>query len=133
MFVLGHFRIILVKTLLLVESKPKMNGCIQPIGIVLYLMNIIMELGEKMQRSYLKLKIKKKCNLMTVKAEITLMKIQCLSPQTTIYIYREHHLEPSLLVNLLKSKFSTGHIPMSKKQKKNGKKKTIHTHHYQEW
>ena len=40
--------------------KTKMNGYMQPIGIVLFLTNIIMELGAKMQRIFLKQKIKKK-------------------------------------------------------------------------
>jgi hypothetical protein len=39
--------------------KPKMNGYMQPIGIVSFLTNTILELGEKMPKIYLKQKAKR--------------------------------------------------------------------------
>src|SRR5690606_30219938 len=106
-----------------------------PIGIVSYLMNTTMEHGGKTPKNSLKQKAKKNWNLEKVKASNTLMKNQCPSLPTIIYIYHAQHFVPLLRVSLSKNKSSTGPIQTSKEQNLSGiiLKATILMLPYPEW
>src|SRR5574344_1925988 len=56
-----------------------------------------------------------------------------LSLPTTIYIFLELHSAQSTVVSLSRNKYSTGHIPTSKKQKPIGRAAIIHMLLSHEW
>ena len=126
-----HFKIIWAK------AKPvglnlKMNGYTPLTGIVWFLMNITTGHGETRRKTCLPIAIGKKNNPNNSKPKsmtwswihpTILMRTCCRLPPITTFIYRVRHSVPSIRASLLKSKFSTGRIPMSKKPKMRGKAK----------
>ena len=113
----------------------KMNGYTLSIGIVWFLMNITTGRGATRRKISLLITIGRKSNPSNKKLKntkwslirpTTLMK-NCyqLLPITT-FIYRVRHSVPSIRASLLKSKFSTGRIPMNKRQKIRGRVKITH-------
>lgn len=88
-------------------------------GISLSLTSIISAHGVKMRKSSLKIPMKKQKrilmqkNIRRKKQETHIMKPSCPFPQAIISIFRERLSVLSIAVNLSRSRYSTGHIPMN--------------------
>jgi len=109
-----------------------MNGYTPLTGDVRFLMNITTERGETRRKTCLPIAIGKKNNPSNSKPKsmtwnwihpTILMRTCCQLPLIITSIYQAHRSVRLIRASLLKSKFSTGRILMSKKPKMRGKAK----------